>query len=260
MENQNKLSIVTKGFFKENPVFVLVLGTCPTLATTTSVLGAVSMGLAATAVLMCSNFAISLLRKIIPDKVRIPCYIVIIAGFVTVVQMLMHAYLPELYELLGVYLALITVNCIILGRAEMFASKNSPVDSLLDGLGMGLGFTIALLLMSTIREVFGAGSFFGIEIPFIKDHTIGFLVKSPGGFLVFGLLIAIVTLIMNKKGKEAPTLNCAGCPSAAFCKGAKCESGDLTASAQDLAEVAHAASAQGTAGVSHNTSGKGEKK
>ena len=221
MENNNKLSIVTKGFFKENPVFVLVLGTCPTLATTTGVIGAISMGLAATAVLICSNLVISLLRNIIPDKVRIPCYIVIIAGFVTIVQMLMHAYLPELYELLGVYLALITVNCIILGRAEMFASKNSPVDSMLDGLGMGIGFTIALFLMATIREVFGAGSFAGNEIPFLKDHTISFLVKNPGGFFVFGILIAVVTLITTAKGKKAPELSCAGCPAAAVCHSSK---------------------------------------
>ncbi len=223
MEKNNKLSIITKGFFKENPVFVLVLGTCPTLATTTGVIGAVSMGLAATAVLICSNLVISLLRKIIPDKVRIPCYIVIIAGFVTIVQMLMHAFLPDLYDLLGVYLALITVNCIILGRAEMFAGKNPPVDSMLDGLGMGIGFTIALLFMATIREVFGAGAFAGIEIPFLKDHTIGFLVKSPGGFLVFGLLIAIVTLVMNHKGKKAPELKCSGCPVAAVCGAAEKE-------------------------------------
>ncbi len=221
MEKNNKLSIVTKGFFKENPVFVLVLGTCPTLATTTGVIGAVSMGLAATAVLICSNLVISLLRKLIPDKVRIPCYIVIIAGFVTIVQMLMHAFLPDLYELLGVYLALITVNCIILGRAEMFASKNKPLDSMLDGLGMGIGFTIALFLMATIREVFGAGAFAGIEIPFLKDHTVSFLVQSPGGFLVFGLLIAIVTLIMTSLGKKAPELGCAGCPAAAVCNSAQ---------------------------------------
>lgn len=217
MEKNNKLSLITNGFLKENPVFVLVLGTCPTLATTTGVIGAVSMGLAATAVLICSNFAISLLRKVIPDKVRIPCYIVIIAAFVTIVQMFMHAFLPDLYELLGVYLALITVNCIILGRAEMFAGKNSPLDSALDGIGMGLGFTFALLCMSTIREVFGAGSFAGIEIPFIKDHTVNFLVKSPGGFLVFGIMIAIVTVITTRQGKKAPALGCAGCPAAATC-------------------------------------------
>ncbi len=236
MENNNKVSIITKGFFKENPVFVLVLGTCPTLATTTGVIGALSMGLAATAVLICSNLVISLLRKIIPDKVRIPCYIVIIAGFVTIVQMLMHAFLPELYELLGVYLALITVNCIILGRAEMFASKNTPVDSMLDGLGMGIGFTIALLLMATIREVFGAGSFAGLEIPFLKDHTVSFLVKSPGGFLVFGILIAVVTLIMNRQGKEAPVLKCSGCPAASFCTAAekeKCAGEDAQKGAEE---------------------------
>lgn len=218
MDKQNRLSIVTKGLLKENPVFVLVLGTCPTLATTTGIVGAVSMGLAATAVLICSNFAISLLRKIIPDKVRIPCYIVIIAGFVTVVQMLMHAFLPSLYDLLGIYLALITVNCIILGRAEMFASKNPPLDSALDGLGMGLGFTLALFCMSFIREVFGAGSFAGIPIPFLKDHCVPFLVKSPGGFMIFGIMIAIATAITTKMGKKAPVLGCEGCPSAALCK------------------------------------------
>ena len=145
MEKNSNMAVLTKGLLLENPVFVLVLGTCPTLATTTTVIGALAMGLAAMAVLVCSNMVISLLRKVIPDMVRIPCYIVIIAGFVTIVQMLMHAFLPELYELLGVYLALITVNCIILGRAEMFANKNSVGKSILDGIGMGLGFTIALL-------------------------------------------------------------------------------------------------------------------
>ena len=151
MKNNN-LSILLKGIIKENPVFVLILGTCPTLATTTNVAGAFGMGLAALAVLVCSNILISLLRKIIPDTVRIPCYIVIIAGFVTIVEMIVHAYFPELYDMLGVYLALITVNCIILGRAEMFAGKNSVGKSALDGIGMGLGFTVALVLMSTIRE------------------------------------------------------------------------------------------------------------
>ena len=153
MKEQNKLSIILKGLLLENPVFVLVLGTCPTLATTTSVIGALSMGLAAAAVLICSNVVISLLGKLIPDKVRIPCYIVIIAGFVTLVQMLMHAYLPELYEMMGVYLALIVVNCIILGRAEMFARKNGVIDSALDGLGMGLGFLLALVTLKAIFAV-----------------------------------------------------------------------------------------------------------
>ena len=160
----NKLSIMLKGLIKENPVFVLVLGTCPTLAVTDSVSRALGMGLSAAAVLICSNIVISALRNIIPDKVRIPSYIVVIAGFVTVIQMLLHAYLPSLYEALGTYLALIVVNCIILGRAEMFASKHNVVDSALDGLGMGLGFTLALFMMGTVREVIGGGSFFGYEI------------------------------------------------------------------------------------------------
>ena len=147
----NKLSFLTNGIIKENPVFVLILGTCPTLATTTSVIGAFSMGIAAMVVLICSNIVISALRNIIPDKVRIPCYIVVIAGFVTVVQMIMHAYLPELYDMLGLYLALIVVNCIILGRAEMFASKHNVAESALDGAGMGLGFTLALVSMAIIR-------------------------------------------------------------------------------------------------------------
>ncbi len=211
------VSVLLNGFIKENPVFVLVLGTCPTLATTTGVVSALAMGLAAAAVLVCSNAAISLLRKIIPDKVRIPAYIVIIAGFVTVVQMLMEAYLPSLYEMLGVYLALIVVNCIVLGRAEMFASKNTVGTSLLDGAGMGLGFTLALLCMATVREVFGAGSFAGIEIPFISNYTVPVLVSPPGGFFVFGVLIALVSALGKKPVKEE--FGCEGCPGASLCKG-----------------------------------------
>ena len=153
MKENNKLSTLTRGIIKENPVLVLVLGTCPTLATSTSVSTAIGMGLAATIVLICSNIFISLLRKIIPDSVRIPCYIVVIAGFVSVVQMLVQAFLQDLYTALGVYLPLIVVNCIILGRAEMFASKHNPLDSALDGIGMGLGFTLTLTVMATIREV-----------------------------------------------------------------------------------------------------------
>ena len=160
-----KFSIFLKGLIAENPVLVLVLGTCPTLAVSTGVIGALCMGIAATLVLLGSNMVISALRKVIPDTVRIPCYIVVIAGFVSVVQLLMHAYLPDLYELMGVYLALIVVNCIILGRAEMFARKNTVVDSALDGLGMGVGFLCALVLMATIREVLGSGSFAGITLP-----------------------------------------------------------------------------------------------
>ena len=222
MKKDNNMSILFKGILLENPVFVLILGTCPTLATTTTVIGAVAMGLAAAAVLICSNAVISMLRKVIPDTVRIPCYIVIIAGFVTIVQMVMHAFLPDLYELLGVYLALITVNCIILGRAEMFAGKNSVGKSILDGIGMGIGFTIALVLMATIREVFGAGTFAGIEIPFIKDHTIDILIKAPGGMMVYGLLIALVNKVTKGKLIKKKSFSCAGCPSAHMCASSTC--------------------------------------
>lgn len=219
----NKLSILLKGLILENPVLVLVLGTCPTLAQTGNVINAVSMGIAATIVLVCSNMAISALRKIIPDSVRIPCYIVVIAAFVTVVQMVMEAYLPGLFEMMGVYLALIVVNCIILGRAEMFARKNSVVDSALDGLGMGLGFLLALLAMATIREVLGAGSFAGLEIPFLVDYKIPILQAAPGGFLVFGILIAIVNKIGPKKGEgKRKQYSCEGCPSAALCGKVSC--------------------------------------
>ena len=223
MSKNNNLSILTKGILLENPVFVLLLGTCPTLATTTSVISAIGMGLAAAAVLICSNIVISALRKVIPDSVRIPCYIVIIAGFVTLVQMIMHAFLPQMYEMLGVYLALITVNCIILGRAEMFAGKNSVGKSALDGIGMGIGFTIALLMMATVREVFGAGSFAGIEIPFLVNYKIELLTKAPGGFLVYGLLIALVYKITHGKAPKKKSCGCEGCPSAAICNEAKCE-------------------------------------
>ena len=218
MRMNKKLSIVLKGLIAENPVLVLVLGTCPTLAVSTGIISALSMGIAATAVLICSNIVISLLRKAIPDTVRIPCYIVVIAGFVTVVQLLMEAYLPDLYEMLGVYLALIVVNCIILGRAEMFARKNNVLDSALDGLGMGVGFLLALLAMATIREVLGAGSFAGIEIPVLVDYKIPVLAQAPGGFLVFGILIAVVNAIGPKKGEgKRRQISCEGCPSASLC-------------------------------------------
>ncbi len=206
-----------KGVIKENPTLVLILGTCPTLAMTDSVSKAFGMGIAATVVLICSNMAISALRNVISDKVRIPCYIVLIAGFVTVVEMVMHAYLPDLYEAMGVFLSLIVVNCIILGRAEMYASKNKVFDSAVDAVGMGVGFTLALFCMASIREVFGAGSWMGIEIPFIKDHTVSILVMSPGGFFVFGVLIAVVNKLTKRK-KPAAAGGCAGCPGAALCR------------------------------------------
>lgn len=224
MKKQSNWSILFKGILLENPVFVLILGTCPTLATSTSVIGAIGMGLAAAAVLICSNIIISMLRKIIPDEVRIPCYIVVIAGFVTIIEMVMHAYLPDMYDMLGVYLALITVNCIILGRAEMFASKNSVGKSALDGVGMGIGFTLALVAMATVREVLGVGTFAGIPVPFFKDHVISVMKEAPGGMLTYGILIAVVNKLTNGKLIKKKSFSCEGCPSAGICsKGSACE-------------------------------------
>ncbi len=217
MSKNKSLSILTNGIIKENPTLVLILGTCPTLATTNTVTGALGMGLAALVVLVCSNIFISLLRKIIPESMRIPCYIVIIAGFVTIVKMLVQALLPSLYETLGVYLDLITVNCIILGRAEMFANKNTVVASALDGVGMGLGFTLALGAMSTIREVLGAGSFAGIAIPFMENYKIAFLAKAPGGLLVYGMLIALIYFVTKGRAPAKKSFSCQGCPNAATC-------------------------------------------
>lgn len=213
----SKLQNFLKGIIKENPVLVLVLGTCPTLAITSSVLNALGMGVAATAVLLCSNMAVSALRNVIPDKVRIPCYIVLIAGFVTIVEMIMHAFVPDLYESLGIFLSLIVVNCIILGRAEMYASKNKVIDSALDALGMGVGFTLALFIMASIREIAGAGSWCGITIPFVSDYKVTILTMAPGGFFVFGCLIALVNKLTGKKGAKKQNMGCAGCPSAFMC-------------------------------------------
>jgi len=223
MTKENKLLIVLRGIIMENPVLILILGTCPTLATTTSVISAFSMGIAATIVLICSNIVISALRKIIPDTVRIPCYIVIIAAFVTAVQMLLQAYLPDIYNMLGVYLALIVVNCIILGRAEMYARKNNVVNSALDGIGMGIGFMLALIAMATIREVIGNGSFAGVEIPFLANYKIPVMTQAPGGFLVYGLLIAVMNKLTEKKGGvKRKSFSCEGCPSSASCNKSSC--------------------------------------
>ena len=222
MSKKSSLSILTNGILKENPTLVLILGTCPTLATTTTVLGALGMGIAALIVLVCSNVFISLLRKIIPESMRIPCYIVIIAGFVTIVKMLVQAFFPDLYATLGVYLDLITVNCIILGRAEMFANKNTVVASALDGIGMGLGFTVALGAMASIREFFGAGSFAGIAIPFMENYKISFLAKAPGGLLVYGMLIALVYVITKGKFPKKKSFGCEGCANADSCSQESC--------------------------------------
>ncbi|MCQ2480579.1 MAG: electron transport complex subunit E [Clostridia bacterium] len=223
----------SKGLIQENPVLRLVLGTCPTLATSTSLTSAIGMGVAATIVLVCSNVVISLLRKIIPSKIRIPAYIVVIASFVTIVQMLVKAFMPALDSALGVYLPLIVVNCIILGRAEAFAGKNSVPASFLDGLGMGIGFTFALMVMATIRESLGSGTLFdgigdltsvfgiaahGIEIPGLVNNPIGILVAAPGGFLVFGLVMALANKIAEGKGKpKAELKGCGNCPMAKSC-------------------------------------------
>lgn len=187
----SKLSLITKGFVKDNPTFSLVLGMCPTLATTTSALNGLEMGLATMFVLILSNIVISLVAPAVPDKVRIPVYIVVIATFVTVLQLMMQAFVPDIYETLGLFIPLIVVNCIILGRAEAFASKNKVVPSFFDGLGMGLGFTIALTLLGAVREILGTGKIFGIEL-WAEDYGMLMFVLAPGAFIVLGYLIAIV--------------------------------------------------------------------
>ena len=200
-EKQSKWKIFTAGILRENPVLRLVLGCCSALAITTTVSGAIGMGLSMTFVLVCSNIVISALRKAIPDKVHLPCYIVIIAAFVTIVQMVLQAYVPDLYESLGVFLALIVVNCIILGRAEMFACKHTVVESALDGLGMGLGYILTMTLMSSIREILGNGSWMGIQIIPESVDRMGIMNQAPGGFFVFGCLMALCIYIERKIGR-----------------------------------------------------------
>jgi electron transport complex protein RnfE len=213
----SRISTLTKGIIKENPVLVSVLGICPMLAVSTQTVNALGMGIATTFVLIGSNTAISLLRSIIPDKVRIPCYIVLIAGFVTIVQMVVEAYAYPLYLALGIFLPLITVNCIIFARAEMFAKKNTILDSILDAIGMGAGFTLALFIIGSIREIFGSGTWCGLEIPVLIDNTVEAFTIAPGGFVVFGLLIAAVNKISKGKAIKRKEFGCQGCPSAAVC-------------------------------------------
>ena len=228
MAKNNKLELVTKGLIKENPVLRLVLGTCPTLATSTMAINGLGMGVAATFVLICSNVAISALRKIIPDKVRIPAYITVIAGFVTIVQMIVKAFLPALDTALGVFLPLIVVNCIILGRAEAFASINTVVDSALDGLGMGLGFTLTLTLMGSIREFLGSGSIFGFAIPGMDKFALSVMTSAPGGFLIFGVLMAAaVKLELANPSKLGDGSGCAGgCMGCPYAGGKEPEGGN----------------------------------
>ena len=211
------------GVIKENPTFVLMLGMCPTLAVTSSAINGLGMGLSTLVVLVFSNLLISLFRKVIPNGVRMPAYIVIVASLVTVVQFLMQAYLPSLSKALGVYIPLIVVNCIILGRAEMFASKNNVLASALDGAGMGLGFTLALFLMGSVREILGSGTWFGLTIPGMVGHTMSLFVMPAGGFLVLGFVIAVVCALSKKNPPKK--IGCASCPNAAACH-AKCEEAD----------------------------------
>lgn len=217
---------LTKGIIKENPVFVTMLGMCPTLAVTTLAKNGIGMGLATTFVLVCSNVVISLLKRVIPDSVRLPSFIVIIAGFVTLIEFLMRGYLPELYASLGIFLSLITVNCIILGRAEVFASKNGVLRSALDGLGMGLGFTLALFLMGSVREIIGSGCFFGMKIGDLSAKPMLIFIMPAGGFFTLGVIIAVVNKIAKRK--PPAEIGCEGCPSASLCKKSASEKASCT--------------------------------
>ena len=193
----NYFKTITNGLIKENPTFVLMLGMCPTLGTTTSALNGMSMGLATTFVLICSNVVISLLKNLIPDKIRIPAFIVVIATFVTIIQMAMEAYLPALYDSLGLFIPLIVVNCIILARAEAFASKNTVLKSMADGLGMGIGFTVALAIISAVREILGNGTI--LDIPLGISNPAIIMILPPGGFLTLGLILGIINVIKARK-------------------------------------------------------------
>lgn len=221
---KDNLKILTKGIILENPVLRLVLGTCPTLAVTTSALNGLGMGLAATFVLVCSGAAVSCLRNVIPSKVRIPAYITIIAGFVTIVQMLVKAFLPAIDNALGIFLPLIVVNCIILARAEMFAAKNKPIPAILDGLGMGIGFTATLCTMGIIRELIGAGTIFGITVTANIIDPMLIMILPPGGFFVFGILVAISNKLAEKTGKKKVTS--VGCGDCTMCNGCENNTAD----------------------------------
>ena len=211
---------IYNGIIKETPAFILMLGMCPTLAVTTSAINGLGMGLSSLVVLAISNVVISLLRKVIPDEVRLPAFIVIVASCVTVVELLMEAYMESLYSSLGIYIPLIVVNCIILGRAEAYASKNPPLLSLFDGLGMGLGFTIALVIIGSIRELLGAGSIFGYALPG-NFEPIAFFVRAPGAFLVLAVLVAIMNAVGIKSRADKVVEGCDGC--CASCGSSGCD-------------------------------------
>ena len=200
------------GLIYQNPVLVQVLGMCSTMAITTSVANGFGMGISVLIILTLSNIFISLLRKIIPNEVRIACYIVVIAGFVTIVDLCLQAFVPDIAESLGVFIPLIVVNCIILGRAEMYASKHGVVDSAIDGAGMGIGFTLAICAMAAIRETLGCGTFCGLPVPWFHENPIGILTMAPGGFFVFGCMIALINKISKGKAIKKKEFGCAGCP------------------------------------------------
>lgn len=216
------------GIVKENPTLILMLGMCPTLAVSTRAINGIGMGLSTTAVLILSNVVISLLRKVIPDQVRLPAYIVIVASLVTVAELLIEAYLPSLYEALGLYIPLIVVNCIILGRAEAYASKNKPLLSLMDGLGMGLGFTLSLTIAGTLREFLGNGSVFGINVLPETAHPIGIFVQPPGAFLIIALIITVMNALgIKSRQKKLVENGCDGCCSSCASRCEKAEGGDV---------------------------------
>ncbi len=211
----NNLKELTKGIIKENPTLVTLLGMCPTLAVTTMAVNGIGMGLATTFVLIGSNIVISLIKNIVPKAVRLPSYIVVIAGFVTIIDFLLKAYIPDLHSALGLFLPLITVNCIILGRAEVFASKNNVGKSILDAIGMGLGFTLALFTMGSIREILGAGAWMGLKIPVLSTNPMLIFIMPAGGFFVLGCVIAMVNKLAKKKPPKE--ISCANCPNAEAC-------------------------------------------
>lgn len=214
----SNLQVLTKGIIRENPVLVMLLGMCPSLAVTTMAVNGLGMGLATTFVLICSNIAISLLKNIIPKEVRLPCYIVIIAGFVTLLKLLLEAYIPSLYSALGLFLNLITVNCVILGRAEAFASKNKVLPSILDAVGMGIGFTCALFIIGSVREILGSGTWFEMQLApeFLEPMSI--FIMPAGGFFTVGILIAVVGKLTKKPVRE---IGCASCPGRDSCGAVK---------------------------------------
>jgi len=213
----SKIKTLTRSIIKENPVLVMVLGICPALAVSTQAGNAIGMGIATTFVLLGSNIVISLLKNIIPGKVRIPCYIILIASFTVLAEMAVEAFAFSLHQSLGIFLPLIAVNCIIFARAEMFASKHGTFDSVLDALGSGAGFTLALLAIASIREIFGNGSWFGLPIPWLSENNAMIFTLAPGGFIVFAFLIAILNKVSKGQAIKRSGFGCKGCPSAVAC-------------------------------------------